>query len=490
MNGTLTVFTSEKPTVLGKTFRLGADGALVKDTAGQMVEGTFQVREFEDVEGLRALLASVETNQAISASVPRNGAGAGRIVTKDAKHIHPGALSRTKADFGFAVQPGVMVLDYDPPATGEALGRDALWAVVQQAAPGLNAEGVLWWCSGSSHIFEGETERQGLRGQRLYILVDNTADIPRAFDTLDARLWLAGHGRVEISASGQRLVRGLFDRTMSEDGRLDFIGGAVCRPPLEQRRGTPVVLGAGGFMDSLAMIPALSVFERQRADTLKAEALAGAEAAAKAQRERWEAGRVGQETERLVKKGVGLVEARDRAERAIRAATGGLLLGDFPLILDDGAGVTVGDVLDDKAKYHGRLCRDPLEPEYLGDKVCGKLFLYGGEPVLTSRAHGGQNFRLRRQPAAIEVARGRLAELADTVAERLAAEGDVFARGGALVQVQPDGSLRRLTKASVRHLVGVRFALTGRNAKNEPIPADLPGDCADMVLALVGGGAR
>lgn len=490
MIGALSVFTSERPAILGKTFRLGQDGALVKDTAGHMAEGTFQVREFDTVEGLSELLATIGTNQAISASLARDGSRAGRIVPKDVKHSHPGALSRTKADFGFASQPGVMTLDYDPPARGEALARDALWAQVLQVAPGLEQGGVLWWCSGSSHIFEGEVERQGLKGQRLYILVSNAADVPRAFDALDARLWLAGHGRVEISASGQRLIRGLFDATMAEDGRLDFIGGAVCRPPLEQRRGAPVVLRAGGFIDSLSAIPELSAFERQRVETLKAEALAKAEPAAKAQRERWEAARVGRETDRLIKKGVGLVEARDRAERAIRAATEGLLLGDFPLILDDGAEVTVGDVLDAREQYHGRLCRDPLESEYLGGKVCGKLFLFGGAPTLTSRAHGGQNFRLRRQPAAIEVSRGRLAELADTVAERLAAEGDVFARGGVLVQVMDDGSLRRLNKAGVRHLVGTRFALMGRNAKNEPVPADLPGDCADMVLALVGGGGR
>lgn len=490
MTGALTVFTSEKPTILGKTFRLGQDGSLVKDTAGQMVEGTFQVREFEDVEGLRALLASIETSQAISASVPRNGAAAGRIVTKGAKHTHPVALSRTKADFGFAAQPGVLVLDYDPPATGEPLGREALWGVVLKAAPSLAAAGVLWWCSGSSHIFEGETERQGLRGQRIYILVENAADIPRAFEALDARLWLAGHGNVVVSASGQRLVRGLFDRTMGEDGRLDFIGGAVCHPPLEQRRGAPVALGAGGFIDSIVAFPPLSAFERQRFETLKEEALTKAEPAAKAQRGLWETGRVGQETERLIKKGVGLVEARDRAERAIRAATEGLLLGDFVVILDDGTAVTVGEVLEAKERYHGRLCRDPLEPDYLGGKVCAKLFLFGASPTLTSRAHGGANYRLRRQPAAIEVTRGRLAELTDTVAARLAAEGDVFSRGGVLIQVQPDGSVRRLNKAGVRHLVGVRFALTGRNAKNEPIPADLPGDCADMLLALVGGGSR
>ncbi|WP_374487012.1 hypothetical protein [Zoogloea sp.] len=491
MTGVIVKITAVKPERLGKIFRLVEGGNLRKDTAGQLVEGTFEAVSFENVWGLSDVLASVGTDQAITASTPLNGATSGRLVTKSAKRDNPGALARSKSDFGFAAGVGgLLVLDFDPPAHGEALGRDALWGAVQQVAPGLASAGVVWWCSGSSHIFEGNQERQGLRGQRLYVMVGEAADIPRAFEALEARLWIAGYGRVEIGAAGQRLVRGLFDHAMSEPARLDFCGGAICRPPLEQRRGAPVVLSDGGFTDTRATIPPLTRDERQRVEALQAEALEAAKPAAEAQRARWEAGRITEEAARLVTKGVPEVEAKERAERSIKAALAGQLLGDFPLILDDGTEITVGKALDDREKYHGRLCRDPLEPDYLGGKVCAKLFLFGGSPTLTSRAHGGQNYRLRRQPEAIEIMRGRQAELADTIAERLAREGDVFSRGGQLVQVQTDGGVRRITKPGLRHLVGTRFALCTRDQKGNVHAADMPADAADMVLALVGGGTR
>ena len=491
MPGKLTLITATKPATLGKVYSVGAGGTLQKDTAGQMVEGSYQVKEYSDVQELAALLASVGTDQAITASLPANGSSAGRIVTKDAKRDNPGALARSKSDFDFSKgTPGVLVLDYDPPGTGSALDRDALWGAILGVSPGLEQGGVVWWCSGSSYIYEGSQERQGLRGQRLYIMAADAADIPRAFAALDARLWLTGHGRIEISTSGQRLKRGLFDRTMAEPARLDFCGGAVCRPPLKQRRGAPVVISTGGFVDTLSMIPSLTRDEIQRYEAMQAEAMDRDEAAAKAQRQIWEESRIAGEVSRLKDKGLPEVEAKSRAERSVKAAISGQLLGDFGLYLDDGACVTVGEVLDNREKYHARLCRDPLEPDYLGGKVVGKLYLFGGTPTLSSRAHGGANYRLRRQPEAIEVVRGRMAELADTIANRLSLEGDVFSRGGQLVQVLPDGGVMRITKAGLRHLVGTRYALHYHDSKGNACPADLPADVAEMVLALVGGVTR
>ncbi len=49
------------------------------------------------------------------------------------------------------------------------------------------------------------------------------------------------------------------------------------------------------------------------------------------------------------------------------------------------------------------VARHPLEPEYDGWKQTGKLYLYGGTPVLHSFAHGGRTFKLRRQPKRIKV---------------------------------------------------------------------------------------
>jgi hypothetical protein len=90
-----------------------------------------------------------------------------------------------------------------------------------------------------------------------------------------AKRWLLvsgwrGRGRVVLSKSGGKLVRDLFDHAMKEPARLDFCGGAICRPPLEQRRGSPVVLSDGGFLDTRAALPDLTASEQARVEGLQA----------------------------------------------------------------------------------------------------------------------------------------------------------------------------------------------------------------------------
>ena len=67
--------------------------------------------------------------------------------------------------------------------------------------------------------------------------------------------------------------------------------------------------------------------------------------------------------------------------------------------------VTVGRILNDRAGFHGRLTRDPIEPDYDGGRTIGKLFLLDCRPTLFSFARGGRSFRLIRAPERIEVAR-------------------------------------------------------------------------------------
>lgn len=89
MTGRLTVVTTERPASLGKTYRLTAAG-MKKKTAGQMVEGTFEVQEFSDVQSLAQVLASIGADQAIMASLPKDGSISGRLVTKAERVNHPG----------------------------------------------------------------------------------------------------------------------------------------------------------------------------------------------------------------------------------------------------------------------------------------------------------------------------------------------------------------------------------------------------------------
>lgn len=240
----LTIITSQNPAVLGKRYEMTKDG-ISKKTAGQMLQGVFRVHSFTDASSLAALLGQIGTDQALIASLPTVGELEGSIVTKAKKSSTPGAIARTKNDFQFPVgQPGVIVFDYDP--IGHAKTREQLWEFLQSV--GVGNCGAVWWCSGSSFIYHGDIEINGLRGQRIYLTVMDVADTVRVGEVLGKRFWLDGLGRVEISASGQRLTRSVFDAAMFEPARLDFIGGAVCESPLSQRRGLPEVLCDGGYL--------------------------------------------------------------------------------------------------------------------------------------------------------------------------------------------------------------------------------------------------
>ncbi len=482
--GKLTLITSNQPAHLGKTFRLTAAG-LEKRTAGQMVEGSFEVREFSDVSTLAEILAGVTSSQALMASLPKDGRRAGKIVTKDMKPNHPGALARTKEDFGFPTnQAGVLVLDYDPPTSTTPLKRDQLWALLLATVPGLDAAGALWWCSGSSFIYQGAEQVQGLRGQRIYILIQDVSDTERFGEILFKRLWLAGHGRVEISKAGSMLPRSVFDQAMFQPARLDFCGGAVCELPLEQRRGQPVILSNGGWLGTRAALPDLTAHEQAAFEDLVEAAKLKAAPEAEVIKAKWSAERVPAMVERLVKSGIPTDQATERAERTLSSALRGVLLGDFSITLDGGKSVTVGEILDDRARFHGVLTKDPIEPDYQNAKTCGKLYLFGSSPVLSSRAHGGQTFKLLRQPARLYITKGGAATLVDQIIEKLNQEPDLYECGGLIVRVE-SGRVRHLRKHALMHTIQSRIAFFTKDAKGNDTPADLPPNIADMVIAML-----
>lgn len=482
--GALTLLTALRPTTLGKAFKLGASG-LEKVTAGDLCEGTFVVKEFATATELASILLAVGTHQAISASLPKCGMTSGTIVTKAAVHNFPNALTRTKEDFSFTYsQPGIVVLDYDPPSNAKALSRDELWALLISVMPKLEHAGAVWWCSGSSYIYSGDSEIQGLRGQRIYLLVSDLGDTWRFGEVLGKRLWLAGLGHIVVSASGQRLSRCVFDAAMFQAARLDFVGGAVCHPPLEQRRGSPIVLSEGDWLDTRSSLPDLIAEEEAEYEALIESAKVKAEPEVCAAREKWKSARIQEAISRLSYSGVPLEQAEERVERTLSCALSGVLLGDFKLTLADGKDVSVGEVLENRGRYHGELTLDPLEPEYQNNKVTGKLYLLGASPTLHSFAHGGTTYRLRRQPSRLYVQRGRKAELADDIHTFLLNEPDVFLRGGLLVAVA-EGRVRTLRKAGLMHLISSRIALYSKTEKGLDVPADVPSDVVDMVFSLV-----
>ena len=81
----------------------------------------------------------------------------------------------------------------------------------------------------------------------------------------------------------------------------------------------------------------------------------------------------------------------------------GLLLSSVVLEFDDPelAGATVGDVLDDPAKYAGVALADPIEGRE--DGPCKAIVMTGddGVPFINSFAHGHTIYRLRYDASAV-----------------------------------------------------------------------------------------
>lgn len=484
MIGTLTVFKSTR--ALAKTYALSDSGTLVKGTAAQMSEGVFQTRSFADVGQLSELIEGLSPHEAICASTRTNGSDAGRIVCRAALNSSPGALARTKDAFGLAAAPGLLFIDHDA-GHGEALDRDSLWALLVSVVPALKDAGVIWRPSGSSHVCNGEHDLTGLRGQHVFALLENAADGPRVIKTIAARLWLRGHGQVELSSSGSMLVRCPVDTAPSDGARLIFAAGSVTSAPLVQRRGPAVTLAHGGFLDSRRLIPDLTADEQMRYQTLVEQAKSARLPEALEVRARAKAAAVAKRVPDLMKGGASAAEAAERLESAFDAALGGVLLGDFELtaVHDDGRRevVTVAEVLRDRERWHEVDTLVPMNESHRGYSPDARLFLRGASPILYS-LDSGEVFRLRQQVARVQTAKGARGELVQSLCQVLADQDDVFSTDAGPVQIV-DGRLMPLTALRLQNLIGTRVALFARGSNGKDAPTDLPREVADLVLAAL-----
>lgn len=455
-HATLSIITAIKPARLSKGYELGTNGGLQKSSGGNLVQGKVETRDIMTLADFAVILQALTPVQALVYGVPMNAAA--RVMTRKAfadAGKPAGATTRTNDAFTWPQGPGVLMLDYDPAATGDPLGRDGLVQAIRTAAPSLAGAGLLWWPSASSCIWHGETELRGIMGQRLYMLVQDAADIPRAGKALVDRLWLAGHGHIEISASGALLERTLVDASVWQSSRLDFAGGAACGRDLEQRRGDPVIVeGQTEPIDTPAALPDLTPEERERLAAIKFEAKGASQSEAEGVKEAWIDARV---QEIVAPEDRGDAEAIKEAEGiARRALESGVLAGDFVVMVErDGKvePVKVGDLLDNRDRWHGCLTRDPLEPGYDGARLVGRLFLLQARPTIYSFAHGGKTYRLHRAPARVEIVKGHTAEAATATIDLLRRDPVAYDFGGQLA-LADGGRVHPLCEHGLAHHLG------------------------------------
>lgn len=481
------VITTEQPSCVTKEFRL-INGKLTKSTVANITRGSMEIRGAANALEFAELLQGLKVNQCLTYGLPPRNAD---LVTEFEWHNQgepDNPLPRTKDVFSWPVGPGIMMGDYDAPKDGtKPLGRTALVKAVLSVAHALNNSDFVWWSSTSSNIYEGETKLNGLKGQRIYLFVADASDIERAGGALNDRLWLQGHGRYDVSESGQLLERPLFDGSVWQTNRIDFAAGASCASGLTQRRGAPQVFGGDQLrlLDTRMAIPDLTEDERRRVNELKDNAKAALEKVATERRTAWIEAR-----SQDIQKAKPTLSQNQAYKAALRAIESRELMPEFIITIQTGSNeqqVTISEVLASPSQYHGLHTLDPLEPDYDGRRFVGKLFLDGAQPNLFSFAHGGANFRLRSEPQRIEVVPGKSRQVADELLDVLRSAPDIFDYGQELVQLGSNGQLQPLTESTLQYVAGGLvqfFARQSTGKETKEVLRDPPPKVCKMVVDL------
>jgi len=445
----LSVFTAERPDRLSKGFRLAQDGTLEKLKGGQLWLGTVETLSFDNITDVAELYQKLRPNNAAGYGVC--GHEKARVATKkdiDRYKSDPmPTVARGRDHFAYPTGPGLLMLDYDVTPGAARLSEAEFRAYMYGVVPGLEQSPHLTRPSASSFIFNGDVELRGAGGLRMLVHVQDASDIPRAGETLVKRLWLAGHGRIEVGAAGQLLRRTLVDASVFQPERLDFAGGAAVAAPLEQRMPAPKVFNPDGPpLDTKNAIPSLSEAEEAAYAALVKAARQAARPEAELAKGEW----IHEQVEiRLTGEKLEEKEADVRREALTeiyrQACDRRQLFGEFELITDDGKRVSVAEILDNPNKWHGKYFRDPLEPNYDGARAVAWLNLRAaGKPYLWSHAHGGQKYGLHRARKEIQLIAGERVGIVQKCLELMRLAGGVFDRGGELVRVSSDGVVRPL----------------------------------------------
>lgn len=336
-----------------KRFWPDESGELHSAVAAQMHHAISRKIAVNSLEELRDYFGAIAVcafrDRAISFGVTH--ADEVEIVSKKMLPDHPGCATRTRNFFAFRqLAPGIWLVDYDPPGAATPLTPEELVIALRTAAPWLNCR-LLVTHSASSWIYESGKDvwHREQRGLHVYAFVSDASAIPQLNEAMFQATARAGHLHAFITRAGSILPRSLTDRTVGQPERLDFCGYADVAEGLEQRKPEGLIFPGVPVLDTVEALRAAEVrlYDEWKRDdpqwqAVKEAARPDAERVHKA----WKAERIkdGKLTEAAITKAF-----EDR-----------ILPREWPITLDDGLTVTVGQILDNRGLYDGRRCDDPL----------------------------------------------------------------------------------------------------------------------------------
>ncbi|HRD87493.1 MAG TPA: hypothetical protein PK752_04420 [Accumulibacter sp.] len=486
---TLTVIESSQPKFLTKKFSLKPDGTLGKTSIADLSRGRCETFALENFGEFAGLLDGLESNQALAYGVSPEHPKA-HIVTKAALSANPtpNTITRSREFFQFAPAPGVMMLDHDGVQDGQdELTPDKLRAKLLNAAPMLCDAPMLWRPSASSGITTADGQQlTRLGGQRIYIAVTDASQIPAAGKALIDLLWAAGLGWIRIGGAGQTLERTIFDSSVWQPERLDFAAIPVLADGLTREAPKAMSFNEHSPLTDLRILIAAddgsvkASAKKQREEALRAATPKRDEA-----RAAWVAERA---PELAKQRSITEDQAQVILRRACEKRT---LMGDFLLKSSDGVDVTVGDLLDNPERWHGKRFADPLEPTYGNDnRIAWANLRGGGRPHLYSHAHGGMRYNLVRPSQRIQLAAGQRARVTDSLLDLERQRGELydFGDGASLVRLAGARTVPVTRDWLIDHFdrCAEFFSVKMVNEVPMQIPQDAPMWLAASVLAKNG----
>jgi hypothetical protein len=462
-----------------KKLGLDSEGSFKKlSTAAHLYEGKVTQIEATPTAFLN-ILKDIEPNDCLSYATPVHS-NVHSVLSRQ-RYLEQGqpagTMTRTVDQLIWPHGAGVLMLDYDPEG-GCILSKEELLQAIYSICPELQQTAHLWSASTSSCLYNEATgeEVRGIHGQRVYVIVSNGTDIPRAGMVLFKRLWLNGFGHIKISKAGSMLVRSIVDNCVWQTNRIDYVAPPDCEPPLVSRKPSPELLGNVAYcLATQVALPDLSNDETLGFESMVTAAKSAKEAEAREVREIYLADRIG----KLVESGMPLADA----EATVRAALDtSVLHADFVLEMTNGTMVTVREILANKERFHNETFADPLEPDYHDDKRIARVKLLGvSSPYLWSYAHGGQKYRLLFQRETVIVAKGQRGAYIPRITKILDSRDLVFARGSSVVSISDDGKLAIKGKLGLLALIDQTIHFERRTTKGDE-PMDAPTSWSELII--------
>ncbi|MBT3990063.1 MAG: hypothetical protein HOG95_01390 [Rhodospirillaceae bacterium] len=391
-NNLLRVSGVEYDAPVGKLFKLGKDGKLIKDRGNRSERGRAICRDltFEDYASWRQTLGG---DTILVVGNFESTVLHGRAVAY--KDCADGITSISLSNKFLAHRPGPAILriDIDTKRKGEVAGlcpeRPQKFLTPEQAEkaflkviPEAKGCALLVTDSSSSRIKHGNKMIKGAGGYRIEIPVTDGTRIPDIIDHIHEACWAKGYGWAFVDGGGGILYRSLADEALKKPAQPDYAAPECVDDLCQDRRW---LVREGKHLDP-AIIKPLSADEKAAASAAKAEANFALEKIAATVRSALRK----REKEKAKERGVTITDKAidDLLDRRV-------LRSDMEVVFDDGEVLTVFDLLIKGEAYDGRVCFDPIEPGYDGGRTVGKFYWNKGRrPGVNSFAHGQRWFSI------------------------------------------------------------------------------------------------